>query len=70
MRIKIPAGTPSGRTFRARGKGVPRKDGTRADLLVTVEVVVPQKLDPAAQESLREYAAAAGEPDPRKNLTR
>lgn len=70
VRIKIPAGTPSGRTFRARGKGVPRKDGTRADLLVTVDVVVPQQLDLAAQDALRSYAAAAGEPDPRKNLTR
>jgi molecular chaperone DnaJ len=38
VRLRIPAGTPSGRTFRVRGKGVRRKDGTTGDLLVTVNV--------------------------------
>ena len=41
--LKIPAGTASGRTFRIRGKGAPRKGG-QGDLLVTVRVDVPQKL--------------------------
>ena len=40
-RCSIPAGTPNGRTFRVRGRGVARKDGTKGDLLVTVEVLVP-----------------------------
>src|SRR5699024_5347871 len=31
--LKIPAGTPNGRTFRVRGKGAVRRDGTRGDLL-------------------------------------
>ena len=39
--LKIPAGTPNGRTFRVRGKGAPKSDGTKGDLLVTVEVQVP-----------------------------
>ena len=26
--LKVPAGTPNGRTFRVRGKGAPKKDGT------------------------------------------
>ena len=47
--LKLPAGTPNGRTFRVRGKGAPRKDGTRGDLLVTVEVAVPQNLDGKAR---------------------
>ena len=34
--VRIPAGTPNGRTFRVRGKGVRRSDGTNGDLLVTV----------------------------------
>ena len=34
-------GTPNGRTFRVRGKGVRRQDGTSGDLLVTVNVRVP-----------------------------
>ena len=39
--VKIPPGTPNGRTFRVRGKGAARKDGHHGDLLVTVEVHVP-----------------------------
>lgn len=41
--LKLPAGTPNGRTLRARGKGAVRKDGSRGDLLVTVEVTVPHE---------------------------
>ena len=42
--LRVPPGTPSGRVLRARGKGVPRRDGRAGDLLVTVEVVVPHAL--------------------------
>jgi molecular chaperone DnaJ len=38
VRLRVPAGTPNGRRFRIRGKGVPRKDGSSGDLLVTVNV--------------------------------
>jgi molecular chaperone DnaJ len=41
--MKVPAGTPSGKTFRLKGKGAPRKNGA-GDLLVTVSVEVPSKL--------------------------
>ena len=68
VRLKIPAGTPNGRTFRARGKGFARSDGTHADLLVTVEVVVPSQLSDDARSALQAYAQAAGEPDPRARL--
>jgi len=67
VRLKIPAGTKSGRTFRAKGKGIERKSGV-TDLLVTVAVQVPSQLSPAAQEALRTYAALADEADPRANL--
>ena len=40
-------GTPNGRTFRVRGKGVPKRDGSTGDLLVTVEVQVPKALSDA-----------------------
>ena len=39
--VKVPAGTPNGRTFRVRGKGARKSDGTYGDLLATVEVQVP-----------------------------
>jgi molecular chaperone DnaJ len=57
--LRIPPGTPSGRTFRVRGKGAPRRDGTRGDLLVTVEVDVPDHLDEKAREALDAYRRAA-----------
>lgn len=54
--LRVPAGTPSGRTLRARGKGVARHDGTAGDLLVTVEVTVPRQLSAEAREALKTFA--------------
>ena len=47
VRLRIPAGTPNGRTFRVRGKGVRKGTGEHGDLLVTVGVQVPAHLDAA-----------------------
>lgn len=66
--LKLPAGTPGGRTMRARGKGAVRKDGTRGDLLVTVEVAVPAELSDKAREALEMYRDATGSEDPRALL--
>ncbi|MFI6055178.1 molecular chaperone DnaJ [Streptomyces violascens] len=66
--LKLPAGTPNGRTMRARGKGAVRKDGTRGDLLVTVEVTVPKELDDKAREALESYREATAGIDPRAEL--
>ncbi|MDH2413229.1 DnaJ C-terminal domain-containing protein [Nocardioides sp. CER19] len=61
--LKIPAGTPTGRTFRIRGKGAQKSDGTKGDLLATVEVQVPAVLDPEARAAVEAYrAASAGKP--------
>jgi molecular chaperone DnaJ len=65
--VKIPPGTSNGRTLRVRGKGVTRKDGTRGDLLVTVEVAVPQRMSDAAKTALDTYANAQTD-DPRAHL--
>ena len=66
--LRVPAGTPNGRTFRVKGKGVPRKDGTRGDLLVTVEVAVPAKLSSAARDAVEAFKAATEGEDPRLGL--
>src|SRR5690606_2500024 len=63
--LRVPPGTPSGRTMRVRGRGVRRRDGQAGDLLVTVEVTVPPRLSPEAQRALDEYAASAP-PAPRE----
>ncbi|MFD4635565.1 molecular chaperone DnaJ [Streptomyces sp. NPDC058284] len=66
--LKLPAGTPNGRTMRARGKGAVRKDGSRGDLLVTVEVAVPTSLSDGAKEALESYRKATADDDPRAEL--
>ncbi|HEV7629016.1 MAG TPA: molecular chaperone DnaJ [Streptomyces sp.] len=66
--LKLPPGTPSGRTMRARGKGAVRKDGTRGDLLVTVDVSVPKDLSDKAKGILESYRDATAAEDPRAAL--
>lgn len=61
--LRIPAGTPNGRTFRVRGKGATKADGTKGDLLATVEVQVPAVLDVDARAAVEAYRiATAGKP--------
>ncbi len=66
--LKIPAGTPNGRAFRVRGRGVQRKDGHKGDLLVTVEVQVPAVLDDKARAAVEALREASGGADLRANL--
>jgi len=66
--LKLPPGTPNGRTLRARGKGAVRKDGTRGDLLVTIEVAVPATTEGKALDALEAYREATADDDPRAEL--
>ncbi|MGW0482561.1 molecular chaperone DnaJ [Nonomuraea sp. NPDC003214] len=66
--LRIPPGTPNGRTFRVRGRGAARKDGTKGDLLASVEVVVPKTLDDKSRELLTEFNTATAAEDPRADL--
>ena len=68
VRLRVPAGTPNGRTFRVRGKGVRKSNGESGDLLVTVNVDVPATLSRDATEALKRYADAAGATNPRVSL--
>jgi molecular chaperone DnaJ len=58
--LKVPAGTPSGKTFRVKGKGAPKRGG-HGDLLVTVNVDVPKKLSKREKELLGELRDAETE---------
>ncbi|MGH3976537.1 MAG: molecular chaperone DnaJ, partial [Pseudonocardiaceae bacterium] len=66
--LKVPAGTANGRTLRVRGKGVTGRHGRLGDLLVTLQVEVPAKLDRAAKDALEAYAQATAGQNPRANL--
>ncbi|PRZ03054.1 molecular chaperone DnaJ [Isoptericola sp. CG 20/1183] len=67
VRLKVPSGTPSGRVLRVKGRGVATTKRT-GDLLVTVQVVVPQKLSRAAKKALEDFAAEADGEDVRAEL--
>jgi molecular chaperone DnaJ len=67
VKVKVPAGTPSGRTLRVKGKGIATTKGV-GDLLVTVQVVVPQKLTPAAREAVQAFGIATSDQDVRAEL--
>ncbi len=68
VRLRVSAGTATGRKLRVKGAGVKRKDST-GDLIVTVEVAVPQRVSDEAKAALEAYAAAATD-DPRPAISR
>jgi molecular chaperone DnaJ len=70
VNLRIPPGTPNGRTFRVPGKGVLRPDSTRGDLLVTINVQVPKKVDGQAKEALESFRKLTAGDDPRSELLR
>jgi molecular chaperone DnaJ len=64
--MKVPAGTPTGKTFRLKGKGAPKRGG-HGDLLVTTRVEVPGKLSRPEKELLKQLQEAEKE-SPRRRL--
>lgn len=64
--LRVPPGTRSGRTFRVKGRGVPKTKGA-GDLLVTVEVAVPARLSSAERKAV-EALAEASDSSPRAHL--
>jgi molecular chaperone DnaJ len=68
VKVRIPEGTQSGRMLRVRGRGVRRKDGTKGDLVVTIDVAVPARLSAEAREALKAYAESTTDHDPRGEL--
>lgn len=68
VKLRLAAGTPNGRVLRVRGKGVAKAHSQPGDLLVSVEVQVPDKLTPAARDALQAYQRAVDEVSPRIKL--
>lgn len=56
--LRVPPGTPSGQVLRVRGRGAPTAHG-RSDLLVTVEIDVPRRLDRRQRDAIRRLADLA-----------
>lgn len=58
--LTVPAHTQSGRTFRLRGKGLPKADGGFGDLLATMRIMLPEAPDPQLEELMRKRRDGAG----------
>lgn len=57
--IKIPPGTPSGKRFRVRGQGIGKGD-KKGDLIVEVQIQVPEKLSEEQERMMKEFAESGG----------
>ena len=66
--VRIAPGTPNGRTLRVKGRGIV-KGSTTGDLLVTVEVQVPQRVDGKALDALKTFAEETSTEDVRADFT-
>jgi len=65
--VRIAPGTPNGRTLRVKGRGIV-KGSTTGDLLVTVEVQVPQRVDGKALDALKAFAEETASEDVRSDF--
>jgi molecular chaperone DnaJ len=61
VKMRVPPGTQSGRSFRIRDRGLPRGGAGRGDQRVKVTVEVPTGLTARQRELLEEFARASGD---------
>jgi curved DNA-binding protein len=64
-KVKVPAGTSSGRRLRLRGRGLPHHRGKAGDLFAEAKIMVPEKLS-REERQLFEQLAATSTFDPRR----
>jgi molecular chaperone DnaJ len=67
VKLRVSAGTPSGRVLRVKGRGVTTAKGT-GDLLATIQVAVPAHLSAEAIEALEAFAALQPDENPRADM--
>jgi curved DNA-binding protein len=64
-RVRVPAGSSSGRRLRLRGEGFPGAGGGHGDLYATVKIMVPKRLNARERELFQQLAEASAF-DPRR----
>ena len=67
VKVRLAPGTSHGKVLRLKGRGVTRNHAS-GDLLITIEVTVPQRLDAKAKKALEEFAEATSSESPRKDI--
>ena len=68
VRLRVPAGTQTGKTFRVRDHGIEDAKGVKGDLLVTVNVTVPDEISDEGKELLKEFRLKNPQENPRSHL--
>lgn len=61
-RVRVPAGSSSGRKLRLRGEGMPTSQGGNGNLYAHVQIVVPKHLDDTEHELYEKLAATKFNP--------
>lgn len=67
VKVRIAPGTPNGKVLRVKGRGITHNHQT-GDLLITIVIQVPQRLDAKAKKALEDFAEATASEDPRVDL--
>ena len=67
VKVRIAPGTPNGKTFRVKSRGV-KKGVNAGDLMVSIEVQVPQRVDGNAKKALEDFATATKSEDVRSEF--
>ena len=62
--VRLAAGTPTGRVLRVKGRGI-KKGVIVGDLLITIEVQVPRRVEGKAEEAVKAFALATADDDVR-----
>ncbi len=62
--VRLAAGTPTGRVLRVKGRGI-KKGAIVGDLLITIEVQVPRRVEGKAEEAVKAFALATADDDVR-----
>lgn len=66
--LDVPAGTQTGRTFRRRGQGIPHLQRSgRGDMIITIRVVVPTKLNSEQKDLFRQLGKSFGDEMPEEH---
>jgi molecular chaperone DnaJ len=65
--LRVPPGTPTGKTLRVSGKGIATKKGT-GDLLVKLEIQVPGETTPEMRGLLEQLRELESDQNPRSHL--
>ncbi len=67
VKVRINPGAQNGKTLRIKGRGV-KKGVNAGDLMATIDVQVPQRIDGKAKKALEDFASATANEDVRSDF--